>query len=133
VSGFGFAMGLDRLVMLLPESLSSRWVEATDLFLAYMGDRAFERALELARSFRREGFRCGLDFSGGSLKSQLRLANRLNARHVLIMGEDELASGRYLLKDLSDSSQRRLEPEEVIRHLRDLRNGPQQVASRGGS
>ena len=133
VSGFGFAMGLDRLVMLLPESLSSRWVEAADLFLAYMGGRAFERALELARSFRREGFRCGLDFSGGSLKSQLRLANRLNARHVLIMGEDELASGRYLLKDLSDSSQRLLEPEEVTRHLRDLRNGPQQAASRGGS
>ncbi len=118
VSGFGFAMGLDRLVMLLPEHLSARWVETTDLFLAYMGSQAFERALELARSFRREGFRCSLDFSGGSLKSQLRQANRLNARHVLIVGEDELASGRYLLKDLSDSSQRQLEPAEIIRHLK---------------
>jgi histidyl-tRNA synthetase len=118
VSGFGFAMGLDRLVMLLPEHLSSRWVEATDLFLAHMGERAFERALELARAFRREGFRCNIDLAGGSLKSQLRLANRLNARHVLIIGEDELASGRYLLKNLSDSSQLRLEPAEIIRQLR---------------
>jgi len=118
VSGFGFAMGLDRLVMLLPDRLSSLWVETTDLFLAHMGDQAFERALELARTFRREGFRCSLDFASGSLKSQLRLANRLNTRHVLIIGEDELASGRYLLKDLSDSSQRQLGAEEIIQHLR---------------
>ncbi len=132
VSGFGFAMGLDRLVMLLPERISARWAEATDLFLAYLGAQAFERALELARTFRREGFRCGLDFSGGSLKSQLRQANRLNARHVLIVGEEELASGKYLLKDLSDSSQRQLEPAEIIRHLKTLRTvRPLVTASEG--
>ncbi len=133
VSGFGFAMGLDRLVMLLPERLSAKWVEATDLFLAHIGSQAFERALELARIFRREGFRCGLDFSGGSLKSQLRLANRLNTRHVLIIGEDELASGRYLLKDLSDSSQLQLEPAEIIRHLKTLRSGRQEVEAGDGA
>jgi histidyl-tRNA synthetase len=121
VSGFGFAMGLDRLVMLLPERISERWSEATDLFLAHMGEPALDKALELARTLRSEGFRCNLDFDGGSLKSQLRLANRLNTRHVLIIGEDELAGGRYLLKDLSDSSQRKLEAAEIVRYLRDLR------------
>jgi histidyl-tRNA synthetase len=118
VSGFGFAMGLDRLAMLLPERISERWTEATDLFLAHLGEPALDKALELARTFRSEGFRCNLDFDGGSLKSQLRLANRLNARHVVIIGEDELAGGKYLLKDLSDSSQRKLEAAEIVRYLR---------------
>ena len=132
VSGFGFAMGLDRLVMLLPDQLSARWAEATDLFLAHLGEQAFERSLGLARTLRREGFRCNLDFAGGSLKSQLRLANRLNARHVLIIGEDELASGSYLLKDLSDSSQRQLGATEIIQHLRGLQAHPHRSPSDEG-
>jgi histidyl-tRNA synthetase len=133
VSGFGFAMGLDRLVMLLPERISERWSAVTDLFLAHMGEPALGRALELARTLRSEGFRCNLDFDGGSLKSQLRLANRLNARHVLIIGEDELAGGRYLLKDLSDSSQRKLEAAEIVRHLRSLQPDPRPGQSDKGA
>ncbi|NWG12121.1 MAG: histidine--tRNA ligase [Acidobacteria bacterium] len=116
--GFGFAMGLDRLVMLLPERVASSVRPAPDLFLVHMGEAAFEKALELARILRREGIGCSLEFGGGSLKSQLRIANRLDVRHVLIIGENELASDRYIVKDLTDSSQRDLAPEEILGYLR---------------
>ncbi len=119
VHGFGFAMGLDRLVMLLPEQLASRAECGTDLFLAHMGEAAFEKALELARNLRREGIRCSLEFGSGSLKSQLRIANRLDARHVLIVGENELARDSYVVKDLADSSQRELAPAEIASYLRE--------------
>jgi histidyl-tRNA synthetase len=116
--GFGFALGLDRLVMLLPEQLQGARPEDTDLFVAHMGEPAFDKALEIVRALRRDGFRCSLDFGGASLKSQLRLANRLNARYVLIIGEEELARGRFALKRLADSAQRDVSMAEMAACLR---------------
>lgn len=105
LKGFGFAMGLDRLVMLLPEELSAQWTWRPDIFLAYLGEAAFDHAFTVARTLRHEGWSCYLEFATGSLKSQLRLANKLQARHVLIIGEEELAKGKYQLKRLDDSRQ----------------------------
>ena len=105
VKGFGFAMGLDRLVMLLPEELSAQWTWRPDVFLAPLGEAAFDQAFAIARTLRHEGWSCYLEFATGSLKSQLRLANKLQARHVLIIGEEELAKGKYQLKRLDDSRQ----------------------------
>jgi histidyl-tRNA synthetase len=76
-----------------------------EVFLAYLGQAAFRRALVLARKLRHQGHGCYLDFSGGSLKSQMRLANKLGAEHVLIIGEDELARERYSIKRLQDAKQ----------------------------
>ena len=58
-----------------------------------MGEAAFKKALEIARDLRGQGHSCYLDFSEGSLKSQMRLANKLGAEHVLIIGDNELARG----------------------------------------
>lgn len=113
VHAIGFAMGLDRLVMILPEEQSAEWQWKPELFLAYLGEPAFKKALLIARDLRSRGYACYLDFSGGSLKSQLRLANRLGAEHVLILGEDELARGRYTLKRMKDSFQQEVTLAEL--------------------
>lgn len=105
VPAIGFALGLDRLVMVLPEERSGEWKWKPELFLAYMGEAEFRKAIDISRQLRHQGHACYLDFSEGSLKSQMRLANKLNAEHVLILGENELASGRYSIKRLSDSQQ----------------------------
>jgi histidyl-tRNA synthetase len=105
VHALGFAMGLDRLVMLLSEEQSGKWQRKPELFLAYMGEAAFKKALEIARDLRRQGHSCCLDYSGGTLKSQMRLANKLGATHVLIIGDNELARGIYAIKRLEDSQQ----------------------------
>jgi len=116
--GFGFAMGVDRLVMLLPEELSPRWTWKPDIFLAYLGEAAFDRAFAIARTLRHDGWSSHLEFDGGSLKSQLRLANRLQARHVLIIGEEELAKGKYQLKRLDDSRQWDFNLDELRDYLK---------------
>ena len=105
VQAIGFAMGLDRLVMILPEEQSAEFKWRPDVFLAYMGEPAFEKAGEIARELRHRGYSCYIDFSEGRLKGQMRLANKLNAKHVLIIGEDELARGKYTIKRLADSHQ----------------------------
>jgi histidyl-tRNA synthetase len=111
-------MGLDRLVMVLPEAQSAEWVWKPELFLAFMGEPAFRKALEITRSLRHQGHSCYIDFSGGSLKSQMRLANKLRAEHVLIIGENELARDKYSIKKLDDSQQWDITIQELSDYLK---------------
>jgi len=113
VPGFGFAMGLDRMVMILPEAMRARAKQPPEIYLAHLGEAAFEKASAIARRLRHKGFACHLEFSGGSLKSQFRFANRVGARNVLIIGEEELARERYPVKRMEDSMQQEVTLEEL--------------------
>ena len=121
VPAMGFALGLDRLVMLLREEQSAQWRRTPELFLAHMGEAAFKKALEITRDLRRQGHSCCLDFSQGTLKSQMRLANKLGAKHVLIIGDDELSRGTYTIKRLEDSFQRDIAIHEISDYLKSQR------------
>ncbi len=101
--GLGFALGLDRFVMALPAAAVEP--ERPDLFIAHLGDAALEKALLLVREARRAGLSGWVDFERRSLKSAMRLANKLNARLTLILGDAELESGQWPLRSMSDSGQ----------------------------
>ena len=118
VQALGFALGLDRLVMLLPEEQSAKGRRKPELFLAHMGEPAFKKALEIARDLRRQGHSCYLDFAAGTLKSQMRLANKLGAENVLIIGDNELARGIYSIKRLKDSCQWEIGLAEISEYLK---------------
>jgi len=117
VQAIGFAIGLDRLTMILPEEERKAGAWRPDLFIAYRGDAAFQKSLQIAREIRDRQQTCYVDFSAGSLKSQMRLANRMHAEHVLIIGEDELASDSYTIKRMRDSSQWEVTMEELVQYL----------------
>jgi len=118
VPALGFAMGLDRIVMLLSEKQCAERKWKPELFLAYMGEAAFKKAIEVTRELRHQGYICCLDFSEGRLKNQMRLANKLGAEHVLIIGEDELERGRYSIKRLEDSHQWEVTLPELSSYLK---------------
>ena len=120
VQAIGFAVGVDRLTMVLPleQRESGNWKPA--LFLAYKGEAAFNKALYIARELRRKHCTCYLDFSAGSLKSQMRLANKVDAAHVLIIGEDELQRGTFTIKKMQDSSQWEVSLPELISYFKSL-------------
>ena len=113
----GFAVGLDRLAMILSETRGQADRRTPELFLAWMGEAAFHKSLEIARRLRRAGHYCHIDFSEGSLKSRMRLANKLGARHVLIIGDNELVRERYAVKRLADSEQWEASLEEIENYL----------------
>ena len=83
-----------------------------------MGEAALKKVSEIARDLRHQGFSCYLDFSAGTLKSQMRLANRLGARYVLIIGDDELARGVASIKSLEDSRQWEIAIPEIAGYLK---------------
>jgi histidyl-tRNA synthetase len=119
--GIGFAMGLDRLVMVMPPERSAESQWKPELFLAFMGEPAFQRAMEIARTLRHRGHACYVEFAQSSLKSQMRQANRLQAEHVLIIGDNEIAQDRYAIKNLRDSKQWEITVPELLEYLEGFR------------
>jgi len=123
--GIGFAMGLDRLAMVLPQEQSAEAQWRPELHLVFMGAPAFSRALEIARTLRHRGHNCYVEFTEGSLKSQMRLANKLRAEHVLIIGDNELARDRYSIKRLKDSQQWEVTIAELSEYLESRKRQPE--------
>jgi len=119
--GFGFGLGLERLVLLLSqrqELAASYRSPRPEIFLAYLDEEALEKAFILARELRREGIFAYVDFGGRKLRAQMRLANRLGARFVCVIGEDEIRTGLYSVKRMADGNQTRLEQESISQHVR---------------
>ncbi len=116
VPALGFAAGLERLLIASEVAAPSSTIDA---FVAPLGAAAVSPALVLGRELRRGGVRCDVDTRGTSLKSQLRRANALGARIVLILGESELSEGVVQMKDLEAHTQERVVREAVVRAVSD--------------
>ena len=115
--GIGFSIGEDRLVMSVEGAEES---PALDLFIAPLGEPALRLAAVMARDLRRAGL--AVEVAEGRLKRAMELANKLGARFTLIVGDNELATGRYALKNMTTGEQQDLTPEEIAATLAVARN-----------
>jgi len=100
----GFAIGFDRLTELTGLD-AAEFCRKPDVFVAALGNKSRLRAFEWICAFGDEGIRAELDFSGKSLKSLMKRADRLNARHALIVGDDELEKGAAILRNMQTKDQ----------------------------
>lgn len=116
--GFGFAIGEDRLLIAVEEAGALRASNELAVYIAWMGDQALAPALDLARALRAAGLRTEIGLEPVKLKKMLGQANRLGARFTVIIGEGELASGRYQVKDMQAASQEEVEAGRVLEYLR---------------
>jgi histidyl-tRNA synthetase len=102
--GIGFSIGEDRLVMSLEETRGGEFVARLQLFIVPLGAPASREAVGVARELRRLGVSVEIA-PEGRLKRAMELANKLGAHYALILGEDEMASGRYTLKNMATGEQ----------------------------
>lgn len=98
--GIGFAIGMERIIPLIKDSANK--VEGPDLFICPMGDEAAEKGLLLTEQLRAKGLWVEINFDGTSLKSQMRKANRIGAKKVIVLGEDELKTKKVKIKDMNN-------------------------------
>ena len=112
--GFGFAMGLERLVLALPEKMAQECSHPPEIHILPLSPEAVEKASLTASKFRRMGVKCLLDYQDRSIKSGLRSADRSGAHWALILGEDELRTGLWQLKDLKGQGQRAISEGELF-------------------
>jgi histidyl-tRNA synthetase len=119
--GIGFAMGIERLVLL--KGQKSIPPQRPDLFIAALGQEAGDWGFLLATKLQRLGVSVELDYAGKSLKSQMRRADKLQARHVLIVGEDEIHSGTAQIKDMDAGTQSAIALDQIETNLPPLLRG----------
>jgi histidyl-tRNA synthetase len=116
VAAIGFAAGLERLLIATDVQVSAPVI---DVLVAPLGADAIGPGLILAGELRALGICCEVETRGSSLKSQLRRANALGARLVLILGESELSEGAVQVKDLETRTEERLARAQAIRVVAD--------------
>lgn len=112
----GFAMGMERVVELLKQA-GGHEAPAPDIFIVALGSKVADSCFFLAHRLREEGLWVELGEHTASLKSQMRRADRLSARYVFILGDEELSAGRLTWKRLSDSSQGEISLERVLENI----------------
>jgi len=127
--GIGFAIGTDRLVLSLQESGvgevsggPARPAGGLDVYLAWFGAAAQTAAVGLVRRLRDAGFVVELPAVEMKFGKSLGLADRLKARHAVILGEDELAAGVVAVKRLADGTQQKLAEQDLFSYLRAARD-----------
>lgn len=114
VKGFGFAFGIERMVLSLPQAAMEAMSNAPALYIAYIGDQARDHSFALARRLREAGASVIVDLEGRKLKKSLAIADSLKARYTLIVGEDEIKSGAFVLRDMQSGEQKKLTESEII-------------------
>jgi histidyl-tRNA synthetase len=100
--GVGFAMGVERLMLLMQGKQNAAALPA---YIVAIGDAATAQALELAQAIRAQGFAVDMDYLGRKHKAQFKSANKAGARLVLTLGDSELEAGTVEVKDMATGEQ----------------------------
>ena len=116
----GWAMGVERTIEYLKNKnvKISKAKPEPKIFLAQLGDLAKKRSLILFEQFRKAGVPLKASFTRDSIKSQLRIANRLGVRFTLILGQREALDGNIILRDMESSVQETLPLEGAVETIK---------------
>jgi histidyl-tRNA synthetase len=103
VPAVGFAVGLERIALMLPQDLDVKTVPR--VYVAAFGTQAADVGLTLLEEFRRAGIPADMDFRAASLKAHLRQADRLGALYAVLLGDDEVAKGSATIRNMQTKEQ----------------------------
>jgi histidyl-tRNA synthetase len=114
LTGIGFALGMERLVLLLPPAPEGR---RCDVFVMPLSSDSLDAGLLLQHALRAEGVAVLMDQEGKGLRSQMKKADKLAARFVALRGDDERARGVWTVRDMGASAQEDVPEDKVKDHL----------------
>jgi histidyl-tRNA synthetase len=114
--GVGFALGMERLVSLLRAKVAHR-SPGPVLYVAWIGQAARDWAFPAVHALRQRGLTVELDGEQRSLKSQMKRADKLRARYVIILGDDELQKGKGTLRNMDSKEQTEVNLERIAEDL----------------
>jgi len=117
----GFAVGIERVVQLLPETYADAWEHRRPLALLIpLGDKALERLLPVAQAVRSKFIPVYLGYGERRLRNELDRANRLKIPYAVIVGESELEKGETLIREMSSGTQRSVPLDRLETELLEL-------------
>ncbi|MCX5906019.1 MAG: histidine--tRNA ligase, partial [Deltaproteobacteria bacterium] len=116
--GIGFAIGMERLVLLFKKEKD--FTPHPEIFLATLGEKAKRRGFSLAHALRTAGVRTELDYEGKSLKSQMRKADKMKSPYVAILGEEELVGNKIVIRNMATKDQEEVPLPEFAGRIKAL-------------
>jgi histidyl-tRNA synthetase len=116
IPGVGFAMGVERLTMLLRMQETAP-ANGPSCYVVWVGEKARDWAFPLVHRLRQKGLSVEIDGESRSLKSQMRRADKLKAAAVLIVGDDELAKGKAVWRNMASKQQEEIGLDKVEAEL----------------
>ena len=116
IPGVGFALGVERLTMLLKMQESAP-AAGPSLYIVWVGEKARDWAFPLVHRLRKKDIAVEMEGEARSLKSQMRRADKFKALSVLIIGEDELAHGKAVLRDMASKRQDEISLDRIEAEL----------------
>ncbi|GKV68749.1 histidine--tRNA ligase 2 [Sporosarcina sp. NCCP-2716] len=120
--GIGFGMSIERLLLALEaESASLDNSDALDVYVVSLGDAAKDRAFEVLQQLRSAGVKSDMDYMDRKMKAQMKSADRLHAKWVAVIGEDEVEKNVVQLKNMAEGSQQSASVEEMIGFIQNER------------
>jgi len=121
--GIGFAIGEDRLILSLQESGKGAAPQGRDIYVAWMGERAYATAVRAAKDLRNSGFSVELPPTELKFGKALERADKLGSRYALILGDNEVSEGSWTLKTLVDGTQQKFTEPELLEFLKQRKSG----------
>lgn len=110
----GYAVGLERVILALEQSGNLPNVaDELDVYIGCAGDGVMNEAFAMLSSMRRKGVTAEMDYLGRSLKSQMKSADKLGARYVVLLGADEIEKGSVTVRDMKTGEQREVPFSEL--------------------
>lgn len=120
--GIGFAMSMERLFLALEaEGQSFENQESLDMYVVSMGDSAKDKAMSFVSELREHNMTVEMDFLDRKVKAQMKSADRLRAKYVVVIGDTELETGKVALKNLSNGVQKEMTFEEIVENVEQLK------------
>lgn len=114
----GFAVGMERVAMAVNDRVGHETEKVSDAYIITIGEQTKKTGSGLAAKLREKGLKIVVDFSGKSLKGQMKNADKTGARRVLILGEDELEKGTITIRDMRSGEQQSVPIGEADSWLR---------------
>lgn len=117
-ASLGFAMGIERLMMVLEaQSTELPGAPTCDLYIAAMGENASFKATALCNSLREDGYAVQTDICAKGLKAQMKFANKIGAKFTIVLGDDELAANTAKLKCMQTGDETEIKLDELSEEL----------------
>jgi len=120
--GIGFALSIERLLSALEaENVALPIEEAIDCYVVALGEKATEKSVSLLYNLRKAGISAEKDYQNKKVKAQFKTADRLHAKFVAVLGEDELERGMINVKVMSTGEQQEIKLDDLIQYISENR------------
>ena len=115
VQGIGFAVGIERILMLLENTgVQIANPNKVEYYVAPMGEKEAEKAFEIVSKLRSRGISADFDHMGRGIKAQFKYADKIGAEKVIVIGSNELAQGKAKVKCMADGSESEVEFDNLV-------------------